>query len=57
MGRLVRRLVGDPRAEPAAYLVVWDGRDESGHPVPAGIYFYRLDAGSFAESRPMVRLQ
>jgi len=25
--------------------VSWDGRNESGDPVPAGMYFLRLEAG------------
>jgi len=57
MGRLVRRLVTVAGSAPAAtYLVHWDGRDESGRPVPAGTYFSRLEAGSQAESRAMVRV-
>jgi hypothetical protein len=56
-GRLVRRLVTVAESAPAAaYLVHWDGRDESGRSVPAGTYFYRLEAGPHAESRAMVRV-
>jgi hypothetical protein len=44
-GRVVRTLA---RASmPAgAHVVGWDGRDESGRRVPAGVYLYRLRAGS-----------
>jgi hypothetical protein len=35
----------------AAY---WDGRDNLGQPVAAGIYFYRLEAGDFTATRRMV---
>lgn len=34
------------RVEPAGrYVISWDGLDENGDPVPAGIYWYKLQAG------------
>ncbi len=55
-GRLVRRL--DPAAAQARgrHEVRWDGRDESGVSVSAGVYFYRLEAGSLSATDRMVRL-
>jgi glucose/arabinose dehydrogenase len=44
-GRRVRRLI-DPGPQPArAHDVVWDGRDDAGQVLPAGIYRVRLTAG------------
>lgn len=40
-GRRVRTLVRSPRGE-GAHAVRWDGRDDAGGPVGAGIYFARL---------------
>lgn len=40
-GRRVRTLVRSPRGE-GAHAVRWDGRDDAGVPVGAGIYFARL---------------
>jgi hypothetical protein len=39
-------------AGPASRL--WDGRDEAGHQVPAGVYFYRLEAGGEVLTRKLL---
>ena len=55
-GRLVRTLVEGAR--PAGrYSELWDGRDSRGAAVASGIYFYRLDAGSFTQTKKMVLLR
>jgi len=52
-GRRVRALVDGAR--PAGTQgVTWDGTDARGESVPAGIYVYRLRAGSFDQGRRMV---
>ncbi|MCA9752077.1 MAG: T9SS type A sorting domain-containing protein [Gemmatimonadetes bacterium] len=52
-GRLVAQPVSGPHA-PGRYAVQWDGRDRGGRPVASGIYFYRLDVGTWTETRKMV---
>jgi len=52
-GRLVRTLV-DTRAEKGRHTCVWDGRDESGRRVSAGVYFYRLETPAYSSSRKIV---
>jgi len=55
-GRLVRGLAAGIRPA-GAYREIWDGRDASGRAVSSGIYFYRLDAGAFSQTRKMVLLR
>jgi hypothetical protein len=50
-GALVRRYVTAGPGE-----IAWDGRAADGRPVPAGIYFYRLAAGSRSVTRKLVRI-
>jgi len=43
-GRRVRLLLAGPSA-PDTGSLVWDGSDDTGRPVPSGVYELRLDAG------------
>ena len=52
-GRKVRTLV-DGVQGPVESRVTWDGRDEKGGRLSAGVYFYRLEAGSTMLTRKMV---
>lgn len=55
-GRLVRVLQEGQLAE-GAHEITWDGRNDSGHNVGAGIYFVRLRGGGVEETRRLVRVQ
>jgi hypothetical protein len=50
-GRLVEELVNEVKA-PGKYVVEWDAGN-----MPSGIYFYRLEAGNFAETRKAILLK
>jgi hypothetical protein len=39
---------------PGIYSVQWDGRNDNGRETASGVYFYRLRAGEFVETRKMV---
>jgi hypothetical protein len=55
-GRQVRRLASD-RFAAGGHAVVWDGADDTGRPVPTGIYFAHLAAGTEAMTRKFVRVR
>jgi len=56
LGQRVVILVDEPMSQ-GAYRTLWYGRDESGHYVATGIYFYRLLAGDFVATKKMVLLK
>ena len=56
LGQQVRALVNQ-QDSPGEHEVVWDGCDDSGHPVSSGLYLYRMTAGDFTQSRKMLLLK
>ncbi len=55
-GRLVRTLVDDHKNR-GRHTIIWDGRDATGRQLASGIYFYRIQAGTFVETKRMVLLR
>ena len=56
LGQRIRTLVnGD--CEAGDYSLQWDGRDGRGLGVATGVYFYRLQAGDFVETKRMLFLK
>lgn len=56
LGRRVRAL--EAGASVAGRLdLTWDGRDAQGRRVTSGVYFMRVQAGTFSESRPVIFVQ
>ncbi len=55
-GRRVRTLISETQL-PGGYSVVWDGRNDRGTVVAAGVYFYRLTAGGNTGVRKMIVLR
>lgn len=56
-GRRVRTLISGAMRAAGANSVVWNGRDDTGRGVASGTYFYRLEVGSFGETRRIVLLK
>ena len=41
----------------AERAIYWDGRNANGESVSSGVYFYRLQAGDYSQTRKMVILK
>lgn len=52
-GQLVRALVSE-RKEPGRYTVHWDGTNSEADRVSSGVYFCRMEAGSFSSVKKML---
>ena len=52
-GQVVRKLV-QANQPPGRYRIVWDGTDDDEQAVGSGVYFYRLQAGEFQQTRRLV---
>jgi hypothetical protein len=54
------RVLLDPKTsncEPGTYKLLWDGRGDRGQRLSSGIYFFRLEAEGFNDTRKAVLLQ
>jgi hypothetical protein len=56
LGQNVKTLV-DCYEDSGHKTVIWDGTDSFGRQVASGMYFYRLEAGDFSDSRKMVLMK
>ena len=55
-GGLVRTLVRESQP-PGTYAVSWDGRDDNGRYLAAGVYFTRFRAGTYQQTAKTVMLK
>jgi len=55
-GRRVRTLVSETMP-PGMHAVTWSGTGERGEPAASGIYFVRMTAGSFTQTRKVILLK
>jgi len=56
LGEKIRTLVDEEKL-PGEYRVMWDGKNDSGKEVASGVYFCRLKAGDFSETRKIVLIK
>lgn len=54
-GRIIRT-IADGEMAAAAHSLVWDGRDDSGNTVAAGVYFCRLESSGQSAVQKMLRI-
>jgi hypothetical protein len=54
-GRRVRVLLDERSLTAGTHDVTWDGRDGTGHLVPAGVYLCRFESGGRSEARTILR--
>ncbi len=56
LGREIRTLIDE--IKPAGkYNIAWDGRDNSGNLVSSGVYFYKIVAGNFVQTKKMILMK
>ena len=55
-GVLVRTIV-DATLPAGWHRAEWNGRDQQGSPVASGVYLYRMQAGSFVDTKKLVLLK
>lgn len=56
LGRKVMQLVKGELVK-GKHEINWNGMNDLGQPVSAGVYFYRIEAGGFVQTRKMVLLK
>lgn len=55
-GQKVRSLINNVQS-PGIKSVVWDGRNDRGKAVASGIYLYKIQAGTFIQTKKMLLIQ
>lgn len=56
IGQKVATLV-DQSYSPGIFTARWDGKDDKGNPVSAGLYFYTMTAGGYSNTKKMILLK
>jgi len=56
LGQKVKTLTDEPK-KPGTYEVQWDGKDSYGQEVASGVYFYRIQAKDFVQTKRMLLIK
>ena len=57
LGQNIRTLVRNQWHQAGFHVVSWDGKNDVGQEVGAGVYLYQLCAGDFVDSKKLVVLK
>jgi hypothetical protein len=57
LGKEIAILVDKEQKQAGFYTAVWNGRDSAGQKVSSGVYFARMRAGDFVQTRKMVLIE
>jgi hypothetical protein len=55
-GRFIKTLAGGIYSA-GQHSVMWDGSDRQGQSVASGVYFYRMEAGTFTDTKKLILLK
>jgi flagellar hook assembly protein FlgD len=55
-GNLVKKMVNTSQS-PGIKTVRWDATDSQGNTVSAGVYLYKIQAGTFSQTKKMILLK
>lgn len=55
-GNEVNRLVDNLKSK-GEHSILWDGRNKNGNPIPSGIYFCRIQAGSLSATKKLLLIK
>jgi len=56
LGRKVKQIVNGEQVS-GKHKITWNGTNDLGQPVSAGVYFYRAETGDFVKTKKMVFLK
>jgi len=55
-GQMIRTLM-DEEMMPGVHPIMWDGRDEKGHPVGNGMYILQFEGKNFLQKRKVLHIK
>jgi len=56
-GQLVQTVVNNQKLSPGEHSFTWDGKNDDGQPVAAGIYFFKMTSGKYSTTRKIVLMK
>jgi flagellar hook assembly protein FlgD len=51
------RVLGQERQLKGTYRKIWDGKDNKGHRMAEGSYYYQVISGDFISSKAMIKIK